>query len=481
MKIQSIPKKSWLTGLATVFFLLFLYYSLFSPRKEAELIWVTAARKSFDIRVNTIGELDAAKAHLISSSLRGDTAKLIYLVEDGLWVEAGEVLARFDPSPLEEEILTLEGDASVQSSMVEAAEQLLEMEKTQVEKELKAANYEVIAAGLDLKKLKLGEGPLQLAQLEQEVEEAQDKYQRHQSFVVELTSLQQQGFTSEQEVQQETKKMKQLERSLEIAESKLTSYRDYVLPSGVENAETSQKRYDMQLEQGRRAAVHKIGSAMAAVKKSRQQLDGTLKKLAIKRDELEKTVLLAPVSGIVILSEGYFLNEKRKPRVGDTVWQGRPILYLPDISSFVVKTKVRELDLHKIMKGQDVDVRVDAYPDTQLRGKVLMIGALAESSSDKGLERNFQLVVGINGRDDRLRPGMTTRISILNKRLENVVAIPVQALYADGDRHYCYRIKGSSLERIQVEPGQRNEDFVEIKSGVQEGDRLSLLSPEERQ
>ncbi len=60
--------------------------------------------------------------------------------------------------------------------------------------------------------------------------------------------------------------------------------------------------------------------------------------------------------------------------------QNQPLLYLPDISAMIVKTQVREIDLHKLVKNQECKVQVDAYPDSVLEGQVAFIGALASEN-----------------------------------------------------------------------------------------------------
>ena len=90
-----------------------------------------------------------------------------------------------------------------------------------------------------------------------------------------------------------------------------------------------------------------------------------------------RAVVRAPLSGFVVLNEIFQGNQKRKPRAGDTVWQGQAPLYLPDLTSMIVKTQVREEDLQKIKKGLGATVRVDAYPDASFEGEVGTVGVLA--------------------------------------------------------------------------------------------------------
>jgi HlyD family secretion protein len=165
--------------------------------------------------------------------------------------------------------------------------------------------------------------------------------------------------------------------------------------------------------------------------------------------------------------------------VGDRVWQNQPLLYLPDISTMIVKTQIREIALHKIAVDQICTVRVDAYPETLFSGKVTSIGMLATERFESGIgERYFQLTVTLTGEDRRLRPGMTARIAVDAGNAANILFVPVHAVFDDDSVTFCYLSeKDGVYQKKEIVTGRQNEDLVEIVSGLQEGDLVSLLRP----
>jgi len=166
------------------------------------------------------------------------------------------------------------------------------------------------------------------------------------------------------------------------------------------------------------------------------------------------------------------------PRAGDTVWQGQSLLYLPDLSAMVVKTQVREEDLHKLRMGQPALVRVEAYPDAKFEGVVSSVGVLAVESSAQGAAgKHFQLAVDVRGGDARLRPGMTARVTIVADRVRNSLAIPVAALHYDGAQPTCYVHDGYAATPRKVTVGRRGDDLLEITAGLREGERVVLARP----
>jgi HlyD family secretion protein len=239
-----------------------------------------------------------------------------------------------------------------------------------------------------------------------------------------------------------------------------------------------QQRHETSFEQIKKESVFKIAAAMAEMAKAKNEIETTKIALDDIRDELRKAVVHAPFPGIVVHYETHRDNQKRKPRVGDSVWQNQPLLYLPDISSMIVKTLVREVDLHKITKAQQASIQVDAYPKLVFTGQVTSIGVLASDGGEAGKgEKYFQVVVAIHGENPSLRPGMTSRVVIHTDAARNVLSVPVQAVFSEGANKYCYVSKGQNVKKVKVEIGRQNEDYAEIVAGLTNGDMVSLIKP----
>ena len=438
----------------------------------------TVKARDIEIKVRTVGVLDAARSHMISSTIRGDKGKIIFLIEDGSYVKKGDVLVRLDPTPFEEEVNRLADEVRNLASGVEAEQQILKWEKNQVEKEIQNAQFNVKVAKLELERLVEGEGPIQLTQYKTEVEKARQEQEKYSAYIKDLEKLGKRGFGNRTEIAMAKKKLLELKEQQAAAESKYTSYKEHVFPSLIETARARIEKARMELEQIKTGGVYKIAKAAALLNKSKSKLAATKSNLMRARKELEKTVIRAPFQGIAILFEAFRNGQKRKPRVGDKVWQNQPLLYLPDISSMVVKTQVREIDLHKIFLGQECLVTVDAYPGASFAGRVSFIGVLATGGFESGAgEKYFQVSIAIQGEHAKLRPGMTARTTIISRKLKNQLTVPVQAVFPEGENDYCYLFQDGRFERKKVTVGSQNEDFVEIVSGLKKGDQVSLVRP----
>ena len=450
----------------------------FGNDEQPDYQLATATTRDFEIKVRTVGVLDAARSHMVSSAVRGDKGKIIFLVEDGSHVREGDVLVRLDPTPFEEEIHRLTDEVRNLEAAVEAEQQVLKWEKNQVEKEIKTAEFNVKVARLEHERLVKGEGPIQLTQYQTEMEKAKQEQEKYVAYITDLEKLNTKGFTNPTEMTLAKQKLSELKEKQSAAESKYKSYKEHVFPSLMETARAKIEKTRMELEQTRNGSVYKIAKAAAALNKSKNKLAGTKSDLLRAGKELDKAMIKAPFQGIAILFEAFRNGQKRKPRVGDKVWQNQPLLYLPDISSMIIKTKVREVDLHKIFFDQHCLVTVDAYPEVSFEGKVSFIGVLATGHYESGGgEKYFQISIAVEGEDSRLRPGMTARTTILSEQLKNTLSIPVQAVFPEGGDDYCYLFDGYKFRKEKITIGNQNEDFVQVASGLEDGDRVSLVKP----
>jgi HlyD family secretion protein len=382
---------------------------------------------SFGIAVNTIGTLDAGRSYVVSSNIKGEYGKIVYIIDEGTFVKKGEILIRYDSAYFENEILRLSGELRSLEASSEARKQVLEWEKSQAEGSIKTAEFDLSDAG--------------------------QEYNRYLSYIHDLEELSQKGLNYPNEIFQAKKKAEQL-----LAK---------------------QQRQETSFNQINKEIVFKIAAAAAELAKIKNEIETKQISLDNMREELGKAIVYAPYSGIVVHYETQRDSQKRKPRAGDTVWQNQPLLYLPDISSMVAKTLIREVDLYKIVKGQKVSIHVDAYPSMVLDGEVTSIGVMAsnDGGSENG-EKYFQITAAIHGENTSLRPGMTAKVTIDVGTAQNVLSVPVQSVFSESAEQYCYVIRGQNKKKVKVQTGRQNEDYVEITAGLKNGDRVSLDKPD---
>lgn len=185
------------------------------------------------------------------------------------------------------------------------------------------------------------------------------------------------------------------------------------------------------------------------------------------RDQIDRMVITAPIPGLVIHGEAG--DDDRKVREGDELSPGTVVVRLPDLSELEVVASVHELDRAELAEGQIVRVGFDAYPDLQLRGRVVRVAELAGPAYRRSRIQRFEVRIGVDGSDPRLRPGMTARLAIVVDARHDVVRVPRSALASRSGEPVVTTTAGDVVE---VKIGLRTPFWVELLEGPPEGTRL---------
>ena len=88
----------------------------------------------------------------------------------------------------------------------------------------------------------------------------------------------------------------------------------------------------------------------------------------------------------------------------------------------------------------------------------------------------FEVSIKVYGSDPDLRPAMTTANAIVTSELEEVLYVPLEAVFHNDSLSYVFKARKPDEKQI-VETGAENESFVVIKQGVKEGEELLMNSP----
>jgi HlyD family secretion protein len=234
------------------------------------------------------------------------------------------------------------------------------------------------------------------------------------------------------------------------------------------------------------AAFYQIKNAEASVRQAQQRLD--------------RTNIYASMDGTITQ-----LNVELGQRaVGTGQMAGTEILKIADLSKMEVVAEINENDIINVSLGDSAKVEVDAYPDRVFYGKVTEIAYSAALSGAQAADQvtNFEVKVGIDplsyinenietgdkkGRSP-FRPGMTALVEIYTNSVNNVVAVPIQAVTLEKrpendsansefkPREIVYRFEGGKAVAVPVEVGISDDEFIHIKAGL-ESDQTVITGP----
>ncbi|HEY8425912.1 MAG TPA: efflux RND transporter periplasmic adaptor subunit [Limnochordales bacterium] len=178
------------------------------------------------------------------------------------------------------------------------------------------------------------------------------------------------------------------------------------------------------------------------------------------RQDLEGARLVAPFDGVVVSVDA---------QAGEHVSASQTVVRLVDLSALRVEVSVDEVDLPYVRPGQSAVVTVRGYPDLSLEGEVERLTPAGRGQGDLVL---FDVVVRLRESRDELLPGMTATARIEVARADDVLAVPEEAVVETGGRALVSRVVDGSIVLTPVELGVSDGRFVEVRSGLSEGDRV---------
>lgn len=187
-------------------------------------------------------------------------------------------------------------------------------------------------------------------------------------------------------------------------------------------------------------------------------------------ENLEDYTVKSPINGTVI---------EKLVKAGDTIDAGAKLCTIYDLSYLKMTMNVDELDINKISVGQDVTITADAVEGKTFAGKVTKINMAGTTTNGV---TTYPVEVQIDNPDEDLLPGMNVSTEIVVSQADDVIAIPVGAV-TRGNMVLVKTGANSSedpsipegYEYVEVETGISNDSYVEIKSGINEGDEIAYI------
>jgi HlyD family secretion protein len=219
-------------------------------------------------------------------------------------------------------------------------------------------------------------------------------------------------------------------------------------------------------------------SQRASIRSSELNRDQSKLEMGRAEANVAKMVIKAPMDGIVVLNTTTRNGEFGQIREGDVVAAGQPFMTIVDPSSMVLNATVNQVDAEKLRLGMKATIRIDAYPDLELPGTLIGIGALAKASTFRArFVGEIPIRLKIDKMDTRVIPDLTGSAEIVLNSERNTMLVPRSAVFAENNESYVFVQGPEGWLKKKVEVGTPNYTNVAIKGGIQKGDVVALQRP----
>jgi HlyD family secretion protein len=203
------------------------------------------------------------------------------------------------------------------------------------------------------------------------------------------------------------------------------------------------------------------------LREERDRAAGRVREIKAAITEME---VKAPRSGTVIYTT---TRRGEKKKVGDPCWREEKVLEIPE--------EVDEVDAGKLAVGQGVKLRLEAYPDTEITGRVESISATVGRRSWRSPLKVVRVRLRLDETDPmRMRPEMRFRGTIEVERIRDALVVARDAVVNTPDGPMVRRRRLTGLRTVPVTLGRSNTELVEVLEGLSVGDRVLRVIPPPR-
>ncbi|HEX7858944.1 MAG TPA: efflux RND transporter periplasmic adaptor subunit [Verrucomicrobiae bacterium] len=472
------PKLWLLVGVAAIL-VIAIYLAVRPKAAQATGGFYTVKRGDFLISVVEGGTLQAVNEVAIRNEVEG-TARIIYIVPEGSYVKKGDMLVELDSASAQDQVNTqLISVEKAQFALIQAEEQLA-IQQSVVDSEVRAAELKLQFAQMDLEKWLKMEAEQERTKAENEITTIREKLAIEKEKAEWSEKLEKQGFETKANRDRDMLTVKQTELSFQMSTNALAMLKEFDLKKKQRTYESAVHEAEEELKRVKHQGTRKLAQFEADVKTQKITLDLSKSKLARDQKNLAAAKIYAPQDGLVVysVSENRFSSESLIEE-GATVRNRQTFIKLPDISEMKLTVKIHESHINMISHGQPAYIVLDSMPDQRFRGYVSKVGLLPDTTSRWGNPnlKVYATEIMVTDKLPDVKPGVSARAEVIITNLQNVISVPLQAVTTRRGKPVVYVVDGDDSNPVDVQVGLYNTKFIEITSGLKEGDRILLAPP----
>ncbi len=244
-------------------------------------------------------------------------------------------------------------------------------------------------------------------------------------------------------------------------------------PATIRQAEIDVERQQRMLEQRKRGYELRVAQAKRDLIRLNTFYNRVDRRVASLEEILAGFTITAPSPGMVV-----YKRDRRgtKIKTGSNVnMADRIVATLPDLSSLLSQIYISEIEIRKIEPGQNVEIRVDAFPNKTFSGKVYSVANIGEQLGNSD-SKVFEVMVRLDAADPDLRPAMTTSNKVVIQKYSDVIYIPTECIHAEADGIPFVYTKDKAKQIVVT--GDVNDRNTIIEQGLKPKQAVYILTPE---
>ncbi len=199
----------------------------------------------------------------------------------------------------------------------------------------------------------------------------------------------------------------------------------------------------------------------------------------LSKERLSKTRVLAPFD-CTILTRPVSIGQAVSGSAGFN--SGTEVMTIANLSDLIIMAHVNQADVTRLKTGMEVNVAIEAVTGLNIKGVVERVSPQATIVNNI---KGFSTRIRLKSPDSRVQPGMTANITIPVASANNIVAVPLAAVFTElnvelqQNERFVYVVKGDQFEKRPVTIGVANYFYAEVENGVNAGDVVAIEKPDD--
>ncbi len=428
------------------------------------------------------GELKPLDLIEVKSEVEGQ-ATLLFLIEESKRVSKGDLLIELASDELVEKFEQESIELGSTRAALEGAKQDLDIVLNENLSMISKAEIALEVAQLDKLQYNQGDFEKEILSADIEIQQTDMDIARKRIDLDKNIKLAESGFVTKAKLDELRLELTKLELTLRKNNLAKSTLLQYERPKLQKQKQSAVDQAEQELGRERKRAQSRERQAEALVQEKLAQVALRENRVARLKRQIERCKIYAPVDGVVqypndSMGWRYSVSERLAP--GAKVVEGQTLLVLPSTDRMLVTTRIHEADRHKLRDNLPAIVRVTAVPNQTFTGKISKIAKFADSQNrwlNPELKEHATEIL-LDEAHAKLSPGDSAEIKILIEEVQNVLAVPVQAIFARGRKSYVFVIRNGGVEPVEVKLGRSSTNLIEVVEGLRAGDRVRLAADE---
>lgn len=448
-------------------------------------------RGPLEVSITERGSLESARNLTLTCLVEGEAGTgILKIVDEGTRASKDQVLVELDSSRLRNEATQQQIVVEQAQAALRQAEKNVEIQKTQNESDISAAQLKLDLAILDLEKYEKGDYIQETNTIQGEIRLAEEDMKRAEEKKVFTQRLIQKGYATQTELEADRIAFEKARIAVAVAKEKQTVLQTYTKKRQLSEKEANAKEYEREVTRVKLKSEAALAQYEADLKAKqltfeveKNQYDKLLK-------QIDYCIIKAPRDGLVVYANtrsGFRGGSEPLIYEGAKVKERQAIINLPDVANMQVNARIHESKIDMVREGLPATIRVDARPGEVFHGSVDMVSLVPMSGNWPNVNlKEYITYIKITDESSitsSLKPGLTAEVEILIDRISSALQAPITAFVERGGRQFAWVLVDNQPVRREVKTGKSSESTTQViedealydqNQGLKEGEKVVL-------